>query len=142
MKFKPVIVISTTLVIGFAIGFLTSSVITNQRMKRFRSFNSVESFKQRTIHLIEPTDEQMKQILPLIDEYAKRMNRTRVDFGKEFFNLMKDFHGKIKPFLTEEQIEKLEWMQRPPSIPRGHRGRNDSTKRGRGYDGRTPGRGR
>lgn len=140
MKVKPVIIISTTLIIGFAIGFLTSSMISNQRMKRFRSFNSVESFKRRTIHLIEPTEEQIKEIIPLIDEYAKKMNQIRKDLGREFFNLMKDFHNEIKPFLTEGQIERLESLQRPP--PRGSRSRNDSTERDRRHDEKPPGRGR
>jgi uncharacterized membrane protein (DUF106 family) len=140
MKVKPVIIISITLIIGFAIGFLASSMISHQRMKRFRSFNSVESFKRRTIHLIEPTEEQNKEILPLIDEYAKKMNQIRKDFGKEFFTLMKEFHNEIIPFLTEEQIERLELLQRPPS--RDSRSQSDSTKRGHRSDGKPPGRGR
>ena len=135
MKVKPIIIISSTLIIGFAIGFLTSSMISHQRMKEFRSFNSVESFKRRTIHLIEPTETQMKEILPVIDKYAKEMNQIRKDFGKEFFTIMKNFHSDIKPFLTEEQIEKLEFIQRPP--PRDGRGRSDSTYWGRRHDGKS-----
>ena len=113
MKFKPVIIVLVTLVIGFAIGFLTSSIITNQKMKRFRSFNSVETFKRITLGFIEPTEEQRKEILPLIDEYGKKMNEVREEFGKEFFNLMNEFHTSLKPHLTPEQIERLENIQRP-----------------------------
>lgn len=139
MKAKPLLIISVTLIIGFAIGFLTSSMISHQRMKRIRSFNSAESFKRRTIHLIEPTEEQKKEILPLIDEYGKKMNQIRKDFGKEFFSLMKDFHNDIKPFLTDEQIERLEYKQRPPQRD-SHSGK-DSTGRDSRYHGRPSKRG-
>jgi hypothetical protein len=128
MKIKPVIIIASTLIIGFAIGFLTSSMITHQKMKRFRSFNSVESFKRRTIHLIEPDEQQMKELVPILDKYAKDIIQIRKSFGKEFFSLMKDFHNEIKPLLTEEQVERLENLQRPP--PRDPRSRNDSLQRG------------
>jgi hypothetical protein len=134
MKVKPIIIISSTLIIGFAIGFLASSMISHQRMKKFRSFNSVEAFKRRTIHLIEPNEKQMKEILPIIDKYAKEMDQIRKEFGKEFFNIMKDFYNDIKPFLTKEQIEKLEFIQRPPS--RDSRHRYDSTYQGRQHEGK------
>ena len=131
MKFKPVIIVLVTLIIGFSIGFLTSSIITHQKMKRFTSFNSVETFKRITIGLIEPTEEQRKEILPLIDEYGKKMDQIRKEFGKEFFNLMKEFHNALKPYLTPEQIEKLENIQRP-GRGREHRSPpGDSTGRGR-----------
>ncbi len=133
MKGKAILVISSTLVIGFAIGFLTSSMITHQRMKKFRSFNSMESFKHRIIHIIQPTEEQLKEIIPLIDEYAEKMDRIRRDFGKEFFTLINEFHSELKPLLTEEQIESLESLLRPP--PRDSRHRSDPEKRDRRYDG-------
>lgn len=138
MKVKAVIVISATLVLGFAIGFLTSSMITHQRMKKFRSYNSIESFKQRTIHILQPTEDQLKEIVPLIDEYAKKLDQTRKDFGKEFFALISDFHKELKPLLTEEQIDKLESLMRPP--PRNSRHRGDRNDRNHESDGPRPGR--
>ncbi len=140
MKGKAVLVISFTLIIGFAIGFLTSSMITHQRMKKFRSFNSMESFKERTIHIIQPTDEQLKVIVPLIDEYAEKMDTIRRDFGKEFFTLINEFHTELKKHLTNEQIERLESMLRPP--PRDSRHRGDSGRRDRRHDGPRPDMGR
>ena len=138
MKVKAVIVISATLILGFAIGFLTSSMITHQRMKKFRSYNSIESFKQRTIHILQPTEAQLKEILPLIDEYAKKLDQTRKDFGKEFFTLITDFHKDLKPLLTAEQIERLESLMRPPQRNSRHKG--DRDERSRGPDVRYPDR--
>ena len=138
MKVKAVVVISATLILGFAIGFLTSGMINHQRMRKFRSFNSMESFKQRTIHILEPTEEQLKEILPLIDEYAKKMDEIRKDFGKEFFALINDFHNELKPLLTEEQIERLESLMRPPQRNSRHRGDQDDRDRRQG--GPRPGR--
>ena len=138
MKVKAVIVIAATLILGFAIGFLTSSMITHQRMKKFRSYNSIESFKQRTIHILQPTEEQLKEILPLIDEYAKKLDQTRKDFGKEFFTLITDFHKDLKPLLTAEQIERLQSLMRPP--PRNSRHKGDRGERSREPEVRHPDR--
>lgn len=140
MKSKPVLIVLVTLIIGFAIGFLTSSIITQQQMKRFRSFNSVDAFRRITIGFVEPTEEQKKEILPLINEYGKKMDQVRKDFGKEYFNLMKEFHDAVKPYLTPEQIEKLESLQRP-GRGRNQRQPGDSADRRRRHGRPPPDRG-
>ena len=115
MKNKPVLIIAITLVIGFFLGFLTSGIIRNQQLKRFRSFSSAEGFKYRTLRMVEPTEEQMKDLLPVLDKFAKKSQDVRKEYAKEFRNLLKEYHSELKPLLTDEQIQKMEsFSQRKP----------------------------
>lgn len=126
MKNKPVLIIAITLVIGFFLGFLTSGIIRNQQLKCFRSFSSAEGFKYRTLRMVEPTEEQMKDILPVLDKFAKKSQDVRKEYTKEFRNLLKEYHSELKPLLTDEQIKKMEsFSKRRPS----YKGRRDSRSR-------------
>lgn len=126
MKNKPVLIIAITLVIGFFLGFLTNGIIRNQQLKRFRSFSSAEGFKYRTLKMVEPTEEQMKDLLPVLDKFAKKNQDVRKEYAKEFRNLLKEYHSELKPLLTDEQIKKMEsFSKRRPS----YKGRRDSRSR-------------
>jgi len=116
MKNKPVLIIAITLVIGFFLGFLTSGIIRNQQLKRFRSFSSAEGFKYRTLRMVEPTEEQMKNLLPVLEKFAKKSQDVRKEYAKEFRNLLKEYRSELKPLLTDEQIKKMEsFSKRRPS---------------------------
>ncbi len=126
MKKKPALIIAITLVIGFFLGFLTSGIIRNQQLKRFRSFSSAEGFKYRTLRMVEPTEEQMKDLLPVLDKFAKKSQDVRKEYAKEFRNLLKEYHSELKPLLMDEQIKKMEsFSKRRPS----YKGRRDSRSR-------------
>lgn len=132
MKNKPVLIIAITLVIGFFLGFLTSGIIRNQQLKRFRSFSSAEGFKYRTLRMVEPTEEQMKDLLPVLDKFAKKNQDVRKEYAKEFRNLLKEYHSELKPLLTDEQIQKMEsFSQRKPPYKGRSNFQNHREKSGR-----------
>jgi len=58
----------------------------------------------------------MKDLLPVLDKFAKKSQDVRKEYTKEFRNLLKEYHSELKPLLTDEQIQKMEsFSQRKPS---------------------------
>ncbi len=107
MKTRAILTILISLITGFAIGFLTSSQITNMRTRDVHSMSSIEAFKARTFSVIEPTGEQKDRIMPIVEEYAVKSDSLRKGTYREFHSLMDEFHARLEPYLTEEQMQRL-----------------------------------
>ena len=111
MKTKSIIIILATLIIGFFIGFLTNGQITRYKLNRFVSQGSYDAFKFRMMDVIRPDMDQIKDIEPILDKYAQKAHET-LEISKEN---MKELHENLledlKPYLNEEQIERLDRTQ-------------------------------
>ncbi len=143
-KIKSGIFLLTTLLIGFVIGYLTSTQVKESRIRELRSFGSAEGFKFMMEHMLELDEKQKDVIRPVVDEYAKKNFELMKNFRGEFSVLMKEFHKELTPYLTPEQIERLNEfgkrgreMRRKEEFPRYGRRRFD---RGHG-SGQGSGRG-
>lgn len=120
MKLRPFLLIFITLVIGIAIGFLASAQLRHKRMKPVRIYSSEERFRQDAFKFIQPTDEQIVVITPIIKKYAKLNRDLQKEYRSNFETLMQDYFAEIKPILTKEQLDHINSMQRM---------RNDAMKR-------------
>ncbi len=107
MKTRAILTVLISLITGFALGFITSSQITKMRTRDVHSMSSVEAFKARTFSVIEPTENQKAQITPIVEEYALKSDSLRKNTYSDFHNLMDEFHAQLKPYLTEEQMQRL-----------------------------------
>ncbi len=136
MKVKSLLIIIFTLLIGFILGWLSSTYMNNRRLKEFRSYASYEGFKYHALEILNPTEEQKEKILPIIDEFSRNNLELKEKYREEFVRLMKDYRDELKPLLNEEQIQRLERRRRrgPPSGRYG-RGRHQG---GRQRDGSGP----
>ena len=106
-KIKSGICLLTTLLIGFVIGYLTSTQVKENRIRELRSFGSAEGFKFMMEHMLELDEIQKDAIKPVVDKYAKENFELMKNFRGEFSVLMKEFHKELTPYLTPEQIERL-----------------------------------
>ena len=106
-RIKTGILLLTTLLIGFVIGFLTSSQVKESRIRELRTFGSPEGFKYMMEHMLELDDKQKDAIWPVVDEYARKNFELMKNFRGEFSELMKELHKELTPHLTQEQIERL-----------------------------------
>lgn len=104
MKTRASIVILISLLIGAAIGFITANQIHHYKTKDVRSMRSKESFKDRTFNRINPTDEQLEILTPIVEEYALRFDSLRKCTYKQYMDFIEEFHEDLAPYLTEEQI--------------------------------------
>ncbi len=107
MKTRAFLTIIICLITGFLLGFITSNQITKMRTRDVHSMSSVEAFKARTFSVIEPTEEQKKQIMPIVEEYAIKSDTLRRKASREFHSLMHEFHSQLEPYLTQEQMQRL-----------------------------------
>ena len=135
-KIKSVILLLTTLLIGFVIGFLTSTQVKESRIRELRTFGSAEGFKYMMEHMLELDDKQKDAIKPVVDSYAKKNFELMKNFRGEFSVLMKEFHKELTPHLTPEQIKRLnEFGERGREM----RKKGEYSRRGKGRHGRRPG---
>ena len=136
-KIKSGIILLTTLLIGFVIGFLTSTQVKENRIRELRTFGSAEGFKFMMEHMLELDGEQKDAIRPVVDKYAKKNFELMKNFRGEFSVLMKEFHKELTPYLTPEQIERLnEFGKRGREMKkRGDPPRYGRRRFGRGHGG-------
>lgn len=104
MKTRASIVILISLLIGAAIGFISANQIHHYKTKDVRSMRSKESFKDRTFNRINPTEEQIEILTPIVEEYGLRFDSLRKCTYKQYMDFLEEFHENLAPYLTEEQI--------------------------------------
>ena len=108
MKTKPVIIIISSIIIGFFIGFVTNGFITKSRIEKFVKSGTHEGFKGKYYRVIDPDEAQRQAIDPILDKYGEMIHENVVNMQKS----MKDLHDamlkEIEPFLSEEQRIRLE----------------------------------
>ena len=107
MKTRALLTVIICLITGFFLGFITSSQITKMRTRDVHSMSSIEAFKARTFSVIQPTEEQKTEIMPIVEEYAVKSDTLRRKASREFHRLMREFHSQLEPYLTEEQMQRL-----------------------------------
>jgi len=123
MKAKSILIIAATLLIGFVIGFLVNGRLTQQKFQRFVSQDHFDVFKHRMMDAIKPDEKQVKDIEPILDEYAEKvhltMEKSKSDINTLHENMIKD----LRPYLDDQQIERLEGVhKRFNSMMRENRG--------------------
>ncbi len=131
MKTKSIIIIIATLLIGFAIGFLTNAQITRQRLDTFVRQGSYNFFRYGMIRNINPDPQQAEKIEPILEKYAQLANQNVSQSRQNMQQLHQEMIDELQPYLTAEQIE---WIQNAHENFRGG-------PQGRGRRGPPPGRG-
>ncbi len=107
-KTKYLLSLITVLIIGFVIGFLTNGRITMLKIHRMQSFFTERGFDRTLIRVIKPLPEQMENIKPILQKYARK-NRQRIwqmhEGQRASFDSLK---REIAPFLYKQQLKRLE----------------------------------
>ena len=137
MKVKPVFLLVITLIIGFSLGMLTSAHIRHNRMKSVRMFSSERHFKEVIYRIIEPSEEQQKELEPILKTFGKEGSVIQKNFREEFDKHNSLYWEKIESVLSEEQINMLEDANKKRRKQMKHF-KPDSTRRGRGDSRRGP----
>lgn len=126
-KFRAILSLLFALVLGILIGFFISQELVRHKVKDVESLSSYESFKSRLYVIIEPSEEQIKDIEPVIKIFSKKMEEAKRRFRSEYGKIIQEFHKELKPYLNEDQIEKLDKFPKY-FIRRHRRSTSDSIK--------------
>ena len=144
MKLRITLLIILTLLLGFAIGILTSAQLRHKRMRPVRIYASEQYFKEHLYKVVEPDSAQKAELDAIIEQYGEQVNEMNAAFWKDFETVMDSQWNDIKPVLNKEQIEKLEEIERnrrermKEFRQRGRSGNRDYHDRGRDRGRRPP----
>ncbi len=108
MKIKAILTIVISLLIGFVFGFLTSGQYMKREMKKKHSHSYHEMFIYRTLDVIKPSEGQKDTLMPIIVGYAEKTMFLKNKVSVEFDSLMHQMSKDLKPFISEDQFQKLE----------------------------------
>ena len=136
MKLKPILLILATLLIGFLIGFLTSSQLRHKRMKPARMFSSERFFREVIFKHIELSEEQKNQLEPILKKYAKEGKELQKEYKKGFDDHFTSYWKEMTEVLTEDQVRTLNEMQKK-RIDEMRPFRSDSLRKGGGSGDRS-----
>jgi hypothetical protein len=103
-------IIITTLLIGFIIGFLVSGRLAKKRIQKMRSDFREQGFNRKVMRALDPTPEQMEQLRPILKKHAKMQKEMMSSMRASQDALFSEFRADVQPYLTEEQVKKLDRM--------------------------------
>ena len=112
MKLKAILTILISLLTGFILGYFTEVQIVKKERNKYHQVSYSQMFENRILHVIEPTDVQKEQILPIIQSYAQKMTELRASTSQQYRDLRSQLNNELHPFLTEEQFKRLEERRR------------------------------
>jgi hypothetical protein len=108
MRKKTLVMLLGTLLIGIIIGALAMSIFTHRRWKSFSEPPTKERFIQKTTHLIDPDETQLKQIKPIIEKYSEKAYVLVKENSNQMFATFDSLYTELKPFLNDNQKQKFE----------------------------------
>jgi hypothetical protein len=137
MKTKVILLVIATLIIGFALGVLTSAQLRLHRLKPVKVYFSEERFREGFFKTIQPDDQQKAEIEQILDKYAQRNSTLQSNFRRDLDNMMSDFRREVDSKLTKEQIARLkELEERRQEMIREYRKKHENDTVNRGWHGR------
>lgn len=130
---KSLLIIVATLIIGVAIGALSTGAILNQRVETLQALRDDPGFMFFLERVIEPTDEaQRAQIREVLTDAAEKRRELRRSMIEEHRFLFMEIREELDQILTSQQKEKLRAFMEQ-EMKRGHRrdGMPPGVRRGR-----------
>lgn len=92
-------------------GFLISGRMTKSRIDRMHSYYTEQGFHREFVRRLDLSSEQLESLQPILQKYAEQ-NRELLDtHRKHQAESFENLKTEIKPFLTPEQIKRMEVMQ-------------------------------
>jgi len=108
MKKKSVIMLLCTLIVGIIIGASGMGIFSHMKAKSMYEVPSKEKFVQKTIHMLDPDEAQLKQIQPIIDKYSEKAYLLTKEHSSALFTNFNSMYNELMPLLTDKQKEKIE----------------------------------
>jgi hypothetical protein len=108
MKKKYIIMLVCTLIIGIAIGAMSSGLFFHKKDNRMIVAPTKDYFKQKAMHLLKPDDKQLMQIESSINKFSEKAFLFEKDNNLKMYNALDSLYIELKPVLTQEQKDKFE----------------------------------
>jgi hypothetical protein len=111
---RALLIISITLVIGVLLGALSVSLVGREVRKQPQSwkYEGREAFIQRILEVADANPDQARQMRPLLEETMDKIDSLQEQTGIQVKTLIDSFEVKLKPILSEEQLNQLREFHR------------------------------
>lgn len=104
-----------TLLLGFIIGFYVNRQLTHQRLNHLRkSFNKPGMEMKMLAKSLKLTPEQVEEMRPILRKHLPVQLSTRKRHKSEMDSLRTAMFNDIQPYLTNQQLEKVERIKKQP----------------------------
>jgi ASC-1-like (ASCH) protein len=107
MKYRALLTIIIAILTGFAIGYITSNQVRHLKTRDVRSMSSKKTFKERSMEIILPDEDQLEVLDPMLDKYAHMFDSLREVTSEQYKVFLEEFHSEIYPYLDDEQIARM-----------------------------------
>ncbi len=112
LQLKNSLILTGTLVLGIIIGLLIGGRIMHSKVENVRNFYTEQGFNRQIMKVIKPTPEQKKQLQPIFRKQARKNQALFTECQKKHHELMENFRDELKNYLTDEQMMRLDRMER------------------------------
>lgn len=107
-KSMTLLIILATLVIGIAIGALSTGALRQRREDRFDRMPPQRRFHKAMERIIQPTDEQREAIQKILKHRFDQLSAIRQEHENEIIAIYDSMRVDFESILTEEQRTRLE----------------------------------
>ncbi|HQO49441.1 MAG TPA: hypothetical protein PK939_03375 [Bacteroidales bacterium] len=107
MKTKLTLLLITSLLIGFLIGFLASGRMTKTKVEKIKSWNTREGFRTHLFDIMEADEMQRAELKVLMDSFSDlhwKMVNQHWENQNVFFDSL---YNQLEKRVTKEQFDKL-----------------------------------
>ncbi len=134
LKLKNTLIILATLFLGIVIGFLINGRLSQMRIDSMRENFTQKGMDYSFMRALDPTPSQMENIRPILDKYNDIRMENLETHWKQQKEILDAFESEIKPYLTDQQIKKLNslkqnYKNRQYNFKK-HKRKNGSNRRG------------
>ncbi len=105
---KVALAMGGLVLIGFVAGFFTNRTLTQQKIERIAEWRYERGFERKLLHIVDATPEQVEEIGPIIEKYAKSNAEAHRTLRQQQRTSIELMLAEIKPYLTSEQLDRLE----------------------------------
>ena len=116
-----VLALVSLVMLGFAAGYGTHLLLTKKHVEQVARLATGGGFTERMIHLLDPTEAQENEILPILQEHEQLVDSLSENYRESRREAMDQLRKELLPLLNIEQKERLaEHFQRMKKRFRKH----------------------
>ena len=130
MNIKTILAMLALVGIGFVAGFYTHRAASKKVIHKVATLREAPGFEAHLYSVIKPTEEQKEKIGPIVSVYAKKIATIHKETRNNRHMMMDSMHAAIKPYLEEEQIERMQKFNK--RFPPPHHGMRKKFKKNHG----------
>ena len=113
-KVKSYVMLSIIFVLGFLAGMLVKDLVTRSPFEQIRNMRVIGGFAKRMENVLELNQQQKENIEPILRRYDEKFHKLAESRMNEVTILADSLKAELKPYLSEEQIQRLRDEFMPP----------------------------